>query len=128
MFKGLSNLATLLKQAQQIGGQLDRLAEDLKNRRATASAGGGMVEIEINGVLDVLRCRIDPQLVVQGDRELIEDLVVAAMNQAVAKGKQLHAAALKEKTGALELPGLDEALARLTGSEPPPPVDHEKEQ
>jgi hypothetical protein len=82
-----------------------------------------MVEIEINGLLDVLRCRIDPGLVAQGDRELIEDLVVAAMNQAVAKGKQLHTAALKEMTGSLELPGLDEALARLGGSTPP--ADHE---
>jgi DNA-binding YbaB/EbfC family protein len=119
MFKGLSNLAALLKQAQQIGGQMDRLTEDLKNRRATAAAAGGMVEVEINGLLDVLRCHIDPQLVAQGDRELIEDLVVAAMNQAVAKGKQLHTAALKEMTGSLELPGLDEALARLGGSGPP---------
>jgi nucleoid-associated protein EbfC len=124
MFKGLSNLATLLKQAQQISGQVDRLAEDLKNCRATASAGGGMVEIEINGLLQVLRCHVDPKLVTQGDRELIEDLVVAAMNQAVAKGKQLHAAALKERTGSLELPGLDEALARLSGSAPPHD-DHE---
>jgi hypothetical protein len=120
MFKGLSNLAALLKQAQQIGGQMDRLSEDLKNRRATATAGGGMVEVEINGLLDVLRCHIDPELVAKGDRELIEDLVVAAMNQAVAKGKQLHTAALKEMTGALELPGLDEALARLGGSGPAP--------
>ncbi|MGD0897485.1 MAG: YbaB/EbfC family nucleoid-associated protein [Thermoguttaceae bacterium] len=119
MFKGLSNLAGLLKQAQQIGGQMDRLTEDLKSRRTTATAGGGMVEIEINGVLDVLRCRIDPQLFAKGDRELIEDLVASAMNQAVAKGKQLHAAALKEMTGSLELPGLDEALKRLTGSGPP---------
>ena len=52
-----------------------------------------MVEIEINGLLEVLRCRIDPQLIAQGDRELIEDLVAAAVNQAVAKGKQLHAEA-----------------------------------
>jgi DNA-binding YbaB/EbfC family protein len=118
MFKGLSNLAALLKQAQQIGGQMDRLTENLKNRRATAAAGGGMVEVEINGLLDVLRCHIDPELVAKGDRELIEDLVVAAINQAVAKGKQLHTAALKEMTGSLELPGLDEALARLGGSSP----------
>ena len=65
----------------------------MKNRRATGTAGGGMVEIEVNGLLEVLRCRIDPQLFAQGDRELVEDLVVAAMNQAVAKGKQLHAEA-----------------------------------
>jgi DNA-binding YbaB/EbfC family protein len=122
MFKGLSGLATLLKQAQQIGGQFQAITGKLKERRATGSAGGGLVEIEINGVLEVLRCRIDPQLSAQGDREVIEDLVVAAMNQAVLKGKQLHAEAIKEVTGGLSLPGLDEVLARLGNAEPPQEV------
>ncbi|MBN2474464.1 MAG: YbaB/EbfC family nucleoid-associated protein [Pirellulales bacterium] len=121
MFKGLSNLSSLLKQAQQIGGQMQNLGEQLKDRRATGTAGGGMVEIEVNGLLEVLRCRIDQQLVTQGDREMIEDLVAAAMNQAVAKGKQLHTDAMKDLTGGLELPGLQEALSKLTGSEPEQP-------
>lgn len=119
MFKGLSNLASLVKQAQHIGGQMQSLSEELKGRRATGTAGGGMVEIEVNGLLEVLRCRIDEQMVARGDRELIEDLVVAAMNQAVSKGKQLHSEALKELTGGLELPGLQEALAKLTNPEQP---------
>ena len=122
MFKGLANLGSLLKHAQQFGGQMERLSEELKNRRATGVAGGGMVEIEINGVVEVLRCHIDSQLVAQGDRELIEDLVVAATNQAVMKTKQLHAEAVKDLTGGLQLPGLQEALAKLTGSEPPKDV------
>ena len=119
MFKGLSNLGALLRQAQQISGQVQNLSEQLKGRRATGTAGGGMVEIEVNGLLDVLRCRIDEQMIAQGDRELIEDLVVAAMNQAVAKGKQLHSEALKEMTGDMELPGLQEALAKVTNPEQP---------
>ncbi len=117
MFKKLSNLASMIKQAQQIGGQIQHLSEELKERRTTGAAGGGMVEIEINGVLEVLSCRIDPQLIEQKDRELIEDLVAAAVNQAVAKGKQLHADAMKELTGGLELPGLQEALGQVTGQE-----------
>lgn len=121
MFKGLSNLGSLIKQAQQIGGQMQNLGEQLKELRATGTAGGGMVEIEVNGLLEVLQCRIDEQLISQGDRELIEDLVAAAMNQAVSKGKQLHADAMKEVTGGLELPGLQEALAKMTGPEPEPP-------
>ena len=116
MFKGLSNLGSILKQAQQIGGQIQNLSEQLKERRATGSAGGGMVEIEVNGLIEALQCRIDEQLIAQGDRELIEDLVVAAMNQAVAKGKQLHADAMKDLTGGMELPGLEDALGKLTGS------------
>lgn len=119
MFKGLSNLGALIRQAQQIGGQMQNLSEELKGRRAQGTAGGGMVEIEVNGLLEVLRCRIDEQLVAGGDRELIEDLVTAAMNQAVAKGKQLHADAVKELTGGLDLPGVQEALAKLTNAEQP---------
>ena len=91
MFKGLANLGALLKQAQQIGGQMGQITEEMRKRRVTGTAGGGMVEIEVNGLMEVLRCRIDPQLFAQNDRELLEDLVVAAVNQAIAKGKQMHA-------------------------------------
>jgi len=119
MFKGLSGLGSLMKQAQQIGGQMEKLNEELQNRRATGSAGAGMVEIEVNGLLEVLKCKIDPTLIAGGDGELIEDMVSAAMNQAVAKGRALHAEAMKDLTGGLELPGLDEAMAKLTGGEPP---------
>jgi DNA-binding YbaB/EbfC family protein len=114
MFKGLSNLGALIKQAQQIGGQMEQLSEELKGRRAQGSAGGGMVQIEINGLLEVLHCRIDEELIAGGDRELIEDLVAAAINQAVVKGKQLHTEAMRELTGGLDLPGVQEALAKLT--------------
>jgi DNA-binding YbaB/EbfC family protein len=119
MFKGLSNLSSLIKQAQQIGGQMQNLSEELKERRATGTAGGGMVEIEVNGLMEVLRCRIDGQLIAQGDRELIEDMVAAAVNQAAVKAKQLHAEAVKELTGGLDLPGVQEALAKLTKPEQP---------
>ena len=118
MFKGLSNLSSLVKQAQQIGGQMQELNDELKKLRATGTAGGGMVEIEVSGVLETLQCRIDPQLIAQGDRELIEDLVVAAINQAMTKAKQLHADSIKELTGGLQLPGLQEALAKVTNTEP----------
>ena len=56
MFKGLANLGALLKQAQQIGGQMSKLTDELKGRRTTGTAGGGMVEIEVNGLLEVLHC------------------------------------------------------------------------
>jgi nucleoid-associated protein EbfC len=116
MFKGLANLGTLLKQAQQIGGQMGQLTEEMRKRRVTGTAGGGMVEVEVNGLMEVLRCRIDPQLLAQNDRELIEDLVVAAVNQAIAKGKQMHADSIRDLTTGLPLPGgFQEALAKFTG-------------
>jgi nucleoid-associated protein EbfC len=118
MFQNLGNLASLWKQAGQLSGQLEKLGDELRKRRATGVSGGGMVEIEINGALEVLRCKLDPQLMAQGDRELLEDLLVAAVNQAVVKAKQLHAEALKEMTGGLQLPGIREALEKLGGMGP----------
>ncbi len=115
MFKGLANLGALLRHARQIGGRMQQMSEELKRRRVLGSAGGGMVEIEINGVFEVLRCRIDEQLAAQGDRELIEDLVAAAINQAVAKARTLHAEVFRELSGDVELPGLQDIFAKLAG-------------
>ena len=115
MFKGFSELGSLLKQAQEIGGRMKGITDELRKRRTSGTAGGGMVEIEINGVCDVLACRIDDQLIEQGDRELIEDLVTSAANQAIAKAKGLHAEAVQEMTGGLNIPGLDGALGEFLG-------------
>lgn len=110
MFKGLSNLASLIKQAQQVGSRIQAVNEELKGKRATGTAGGGMVEVEVDGLGQVLRVTIDPTLIERKDRELIEDLVPAAVNAAVTKSKELHADALKGLTGGMDLPGLKEAL------------------
>ena len=117
MFKELSGLGSLLKQAQAMSGRMQEVAEQLRNRRATGSAGGGMVEIEVNGLVEVLRCKIDPGLFAQGDRELLEDLVAAAVNDASTKAKALHAEAMRSVTGGLNVPGLDQALGKLLGGE-----------
>ena len=118
MFEGLTNIGSLLKQAQQIGGQMGQITEEMRKLRVTGTAGGGMVEIEVNGLMEVLRCRIDPQLITQNDRELLEDLVVAAVNQAISKGKQMHADKVRDLTGGLPLPGgFREALAQFSGTE-----------
>lgn len=116
MFKGLGNLAnlgSLLRQAQQMGGKMEQIKEDLKGRRATGTAGGELVVVEVNGLGEVLRCQIDPSII--SDRELIEDLVPAAVNQALSKSRELHAEAMKSLTAGFELPGLDSMLAQLSG-------------
>jgi DNA-binding YbaB/EbfC family protein len=118
VFKGLTGLGSLLKQAQEISGRMKGLNEQLRARRATGSAGGGMVEVEVNGLLEVLGCHIDQQLFEQGDREMVEDLVATALNQAINNGKQLHMEAMKSVTGGLDVPGLDSALENLLGEGP----------
>ncbi len=113
MFKGITGLGSLLKQAHQVSAKMQNLNDELRGQRVTGSAGGGMVEIEVNGLVEVLRCRIDPRLLSDGDAELIEDLVVGAVNQAVAQAKQLHAEAIKSVTGGISLPGLDQAMGKF---------------
>jgi DNA-binding YbaB/EbfC family protein len=117
LFKGITNLAGLLKQAQQVGGRLQQVGEELKLRRATGAAGGGMVEVEVNGLGQVLRLSIDPALVEMKDRDLLEDLIPAATNQALTKAKELHAEVIKDLTGGMSFPGLDEVLAKVTGQD-----------
>src|SRR5438876_10987544 len=95
---------SLMKQAQSIGGRLKSLNDQLKSKRATGSAGGGLVEFEVNGLGEVLRCRIDPSLMVKGDREMLEDLVAAAANEAAAKARAPNMEATQCLAGGIELP------------------------
>jgi DNA-binding YbaB/EbfC family protein len=110
----------MLKQAQQMGGRLKQISEELKTKRAEGASGGGMVKVEVNGLGEVLACRIDPSLV--GDQELLEDLLPAAINQALAKSKELHAQALRSVTEGIELPGLGDMLSQLSGGGPEKPA------
>lgn len=119
MFEGFKNIGSILKQAQQLGSQMGQITEEMRKRQVSGTAGGGMVEIEVNGLMEVLRCRIDPQLISQKDHELLEDLIVAAINQAISKGKQMHADSIRDLTGGLPLPGaFQDALAKFSGTEP----------
>jgi DNA-binding YbaB/EbfC family protein len=117
MFKGLGNLTGMLKQAQEVGTRLQSLNEELNHRRATGSAGAGLVEVEVNGLGQVLRVSIDSSLIERKEKEVIEDLVPAAVNQAQAKAKEMHAEAMRSITGGFNLPGLDDALAKMTQGE-----------
>jgi nucleoid-associated protein EbfC len=115
MFKNLTNLASLIKQAQQVGSRMQAMNDELKTRRVTGKAAGGMVEAEVDGLGQVLRVTLDPSLVERKDRELMEDLIPAAVNAAVAKSKELHAEVLLGLTDGMDLPGLKEALGAGAG-------------
>ncbi len=114
MFKGLGNLAALMKNAQGISGRIDEVSETLKTKRATGEAGGGMVGVEVNGLGQVLKVTIDPKLVEGSELEMIQDLLPAAFNEASSKAKQMHVEAMQEITGGLSLPGMDEMIQKYT--------------
>src|SRR5262245_29710708 len=97
----------MLRQAQQMGGRLQELNQRLAVARVRGVAGGGLVSVEANGLGQILYVHIDPSLFAQGDRELVEDLNVAAVNDALAKAKELHVAWMKSLTEGIDLPGLE---------------------
>jgi DNA-binding YbaB/EbfC family protein len=119
VFEGLKNLGavgSMLKQAQQMGVKLQELTEELKQRRAQGTAGAGLVTVDVNGAGEVLACRIDPSLIQADDREMLEDLIVAATNLALAKAKELHADAIRSLSGGLDLPAnMNDLIGKLGG-------------
>ncbi len=120
MFKNLGNLASLMKQATQIQGKMGEATEELKSKRVTGSAGGGLVEVEADGAGTVLKVTIDPVLIENQDAEMIQDLLPAAFNSASQKAKQLHMEMMQEMTGGIQIPGMDidSALQDLMGGNP----------
>lgn len=113
MFKGLGNIASLLKNAQNIGGKMTEIAESLKRQRVEGSAGGQMVKVTANGLSQVISIEIDPLIKQTNDWDMLQDLLPAAVNDAMGKAKQLHMEAMKEVTGGFEMPGLDEAMKKF---------------
>jgi nucleoid-associated protein EbfC len=116
VFKGLSglaNLPALLKQVQEMGGKLQQLNAELKSKRVTGAAGGGLVEVDVNGLGEALAVRVDPSLIEKQDRELLETLLPGAINAARQKARELHAESMQQLTGGMQIPGLSEALGNL---------------
>lgn len=113
MFKELGSLANLMKNAQSISGKMQAMRDRLGERRVTGAAGGGMVTVEMNGQSQVLACKIDPTLFQTGDREMLEDLIVSATNQALEKVKEVAAEEMGQATEGLNLPGLTDALSKF---------------
>jgi len=101
-----SNISEILKQAQTLQSKLSELSADAEQKTVEASSGGGMVTADVNGKLQLVKLHIEPQIVTGGDREMLEDLVVAAVNEAIRKAQQMMAEAMTRVTGGLKIPGL----------------------
>src|SRR5262245_18284492 len=113
MFKERSGLMQIMKLAPTIQGRVSAIQEKLADQRVEGSAGGGMVTVEASGQQRIVGCRIEPSLFSSGDREMLEELVAAATNQALDRAKEAAAREMSGMMDGLDLPGLDETLARL---------------
>jgi len=106
MPKGLGNLTGFIKQAQEMQKKIAAVQDGLKNRVVEGSSGGGMITAMVNGRQELLKIKIDPQVVDPDDVEMLEDLVVAAVSQAVKKSKDLAKEEMAKVTGGLSIPGM----------------------
>ena len=102
---GQPNMNAMLKQVQKMQADMVKAQEELKNEVVEASAGGGMVTVKISGDLEVRELRIDPEAVDPDDVELLQDMVLAAMNEAIRAAQELAASKMNAAAGGLAGPG-----------------------
>jgi DNA-binding YbaB/EbfC family protein len=102
---GQPNMNAMLKQVQKMQADMVKAQEELKNEIVEASAGGGMVTVKISGDLEVREVRIDPEAVDPDDADLLQDMVLAATNEAIRSAQELAANKMSAVTGGLGGPG-----------------------
>ena len=103
MSKGIGNL---MKQAQQMQAKMAKMQEEVGKRTVEASAGGGMVKVVANGKQEVLELVLEPEVVDPEDIEMLQDLVLAAVNEALRKAQAMMTEEMSKLTGGLKIPGL----------------------
>ena len=106
MAKGGFDMNKLLQQAQQMQEQMARVQDELANETVEASAGGGMVTVKATGAGEITEVTIDPKAIDPDDPELLQDLVLAAVNEALRSAQALAQSKLGGSLGSLGIPGL----------------------
>ena len=101
--KGFGNL---MKEAQKLQQQMAELQEQVAQKKVDATAGGGMVTVQANGKQEIVSIKIDPEVINRDDAQMLEDLVLAACNEALRKSRELVQQELGKLTGGLKIPGL----------------------
>ena len=101
--KGFGNM---MKEAQKLQAQMERMQEEIGKKIVEATAGGGMVTVQANGKQEIIAIKIDPEVIVKDDAQMLEDLVLAACNEALRKSRELVQQELGKLTGGLKIPGL----------------------
>jgi len=102
----VKGLGSIMKQAQEMHAKIATLQEEMAGKTVEASSGGGMVSIVMNGKQEVLSIKIDPEVVNREDVEMLQDLIAAAVNEAVRKSQEMMTEEMKKITGGLNIPGL----------------------
>lgn len=103
---GMNNMQSMIKKAQKMQDEMAKAQEELNEKEYVASAGGGVVEVTVTGKKQVKAINIKPEAVDPDDVEMLEDLVMAAINEAMRTAEEDNAKVMDEITGGLNIPGV----------------------
>jgi DNA-binding YbaB/EbfC family protein len=106
MAKGTGGMGNLLKQAQEMQSRMAKIQEELAQKTVDGSAGGGMVRVTVNGQLALTAIKIDPTVINSEEKEMLEDLIMAAINDGMRKARDMASSEMSKITGGLKIPGL----------------------
>ncbi len=102
---GMGNMGNMMKQAQKMQKEMMKLQEEIEQRTVEASAGGGAVTVVITGKKEVKSITLNPEIVDPDDIEMLQDLIMAAVNEAIRQADEMAAKEMSKITGGLNLPG-----------------------
>jgi len=100
----VQNMQQMLKQAKKMQERFDKLQEELGSRTVEAQSGGGMVKVVVTGKQEVISIDIEPEVVSAEDKEMLEDLIVAAINEGLRKSQEMFQEEVSKLTGGIKLP------------------------
>ena len=103
---GMGNMGSMMKQVQKMQQEMERLQGELEEKTVESSAGGGVVTVVATGKKELKSISIKPEAVDPDDVEMLEDLILAAVNEALRKAEQMVAEEMSKITGGLNIPGL----------------------
>lgn len=103
---GMPNMNNMMKQVQKMQKQMEEMQEELNNRELETSAGGGAISVKINGKKEIVAINIKPEVVDPDDVEMLQDLIMAAVNEAIRSADEMVSKEMAKVTGNVSLPGL----------------------
>ena len=104
--KKMGNMGNMMKQAQKLQKQMMKLQDELAEKTVETSSGGGMVKVVANGKQEILSIQIEKEVVDPEDVEMLQDLVLAAVNDALTKSQEMVSSEMSKLTGGMNIPGL----------------------
>lgn len=102
----MKNMANMMKQAQKLQAKMMRLQEEMADKTVESASGGGMVKVVANGRQQIVSVSIEKEVVDPDDVEMLQDLVLAAVNDALAKSQEMVTSEMSKLTGGMNIPGI----------------------